>query len=32
MGCAYANCSPAPEVRLMKSLQAQAAEMRKQIV
>jgi 2-keto-3-deoxy-L-rhamnonate aldolase RhmA len=31
MGCAYANCSPAPEVRLMKSLQAQAAEMRKQL-
>jgi 2-keto-3-deoxy-L-rhamnonate aldolase RhmA len=31
MGCAYANCAPAPEVRLMKSLQAQADEMRKQL-
>ena len=29
MGCAYANCSPSPEVRLMKSLRAQADEMRK---
>ena len=27
MGCAYANCAPTPEVRMMKSLQAQAAEM-----
>ena len=31
MGCAYANCAPAPEVRLMKSLQAQDDEMRKQL-
>ena len=31
MGCAYANCAPSPEVRLMKSLQAQAVEMRKQL-
>ena len=31
MGCAYANCAPSPEVRLMKSLQAQADEMRKQL-
>jgi hypothetical protein len=29
MGCAYANCAPSPEARLMKSLQAQADEMRK---
>jgi len=29
LGVGYANCSPAPEARLLKSLQAQADEARK---
>jgi len=29
LGVAYANCAPAPEVRLLRALQAQAAEARK---
>jgi hypothetical protein len=29
LGCAYANCAPAPEQRLLQSLKAQAAEARK---
>ncbi len=29
MGVAYSNCAPTPEVRLLRSLQAQVAEVRK---
>jgi 4-hydroxy-2-oxoheptanedioate aldolase len=31
LGCGYTNCAPAPEVRMLKSMQAQVAEARGQL-